>query len=294
VVRLWSFVRCVMSNFRRNNGLLLAGAVGYNALLSVVPLLALVLVALSAIVDESTLVALVRDETEAVFPGSGTGVLTALESFLEKRAAIGTVGFAGMLFFSTIAFRILEDAIATVFHRGRPRRDRHWLRSVGLPFAYVASVGLGVLVLTLVMFAFDALPAEGVRVLGWDLHRTQLATPFVKLLAFSGLVVLLSSFYWVMPGIDVGLKRAFIGGAIAATLWEGVRSILMWYFANLSLVHVIYGSLATVVVVLVGLEIAAIILLLGAEILAELERRRVAGVHWYEESTGEIRRSERA
>ena len=58
----------------------------------------------------------------------------------------------------------------------------------------------------------------------------------------------------------------------------------MWYFANLSLVHVIYGSLATVVVVLVGLEIAAIILLLGAEILAELERRRVAGVHWYEEA----------
>jgi membrane protein len=95
--------------------------------------------------------------------------------------------------------------------------------------------------------------------------------------------VLLSSFYWVMPGIDVGLKRAFIGGAIAATLWEGVRSILMWYFANLSLVHVIYGSLATVVVVLVGLEIAAIILLLGAEILAELERRRAAGVHWYED-----------
>lgn len=282
MIRIWTFARCVMKNFRRNNGLLLAGAVGYNTLLSIVPLLALVLVALSAVVEERTLLALVRDETDAVFPGSGPAVRAALESFLEKREVIGTVGFAGMLFFSTIAFRILEDAIATVFHRDRPRRDRHWLRSIGLPFAYVASVGLGVLVLTLVMFTFDAIPEEGVNLLGWDIHRTQLSVPLVKLLAFSGLVVLLSSFYWVMPGIDVGLKRAFIGGAIAATLWEGVRSILMWYFANLSLVHVIYGSLATVVVVLVGLEIAAIILLLGAEILAELERRRAAGVRWYE------------
>jgi YihY family inner membrane protein len=283
MVRLWTFARCVVRNFRRNNGLLLAGAVGYNTLLSIVPLMALVLVVLSAVVDEAVLVEVVRKETDTVFPGSGHAVRAALQSFLEKREVIGTVGFVGMLFFSTIAFRILEDAIATVFHRDRPVHDRHWLRSIILPFGYVASVGLGVLVLTLVMFAFDALPDEGVRVLGWNVYRAQLAAPFVKLLAFGGLVVLLSSFYRLMPGIDVGLKRAFIGGAVAATLWEGVRSILMWYFANLSLVHVIYGSLATVVVVLVGLEIAAIILLLGAEILAELERRRLAGVHWYEE-----------
>ncbi len=193
------------------------------------------------------------------------------------------MGVIGMLFFSTIAFRILEDAIGTVFHRDRPARDRHWLRAVGLPFAYVGCVGLGVLALTLVMFAFDAMPDDGVDVFGWELHRSDLAVPFVKLLAFAGLVVLLASFYWVMPGTEVRMRHALLGGAIAATLWEGVRSILVWYFENLSLVHVIYGSLATVVVVLVGLEIAAIILLLGAEILAELERRRSAGLRWYEE-----------
>jgi YihY family inner membrane protein len=283
VIRVWKLARCVVRNFRRNNGLLLAGAVGYNTLLSIVPLLALVLVVLSAVVDEAALIAAVRAETDAVFPGSGNAIAAALGSFLEEREVIGTVGLLGMLFFSTIAFRMLEDAMATVFHHDRPVHDRHWLRSIILPFGYVGSVGIGVLMLTLVMFAFDALPEEGVRVLGWSVQRAQLAAPFVKLLAFGGLVVLLSSFYWLMPGVDVGLRRAFIGGTVAATLWEGVRSILMWYFANLSLVHVIYGSLATVVVVLVGLEIAAIILLLGAEILAELERRRMAGVHWYEE-----------
>ena len=277
------FARCVLGNFRRNNGLLLAGAVGYNTLLSVVPLLALVLVVLSALVDQQAIIEAVRGEAEATFPDGGGAIEAALESFLEKREVIGTVGFLGMLFFSTIAFRILEDAIATVFQRDRVVRNRHWLRAVGLPFAYVGCVGLGVLVLTLVMFAFDALPYEGIDLFGWEIHRADVTVSLVKLLAFAGLVVLLSSFYWVMPGTEVRLRHAFIGGTIAATLWEGVRSILMWYFANLSLVHVIYGSIATVVVVLVGLEIAAIILLLGAEILAELERRRAAGVHWYEE-----------
>ena len=49
--RLLRFLRRISGNFRRNNGLLLAGALGYNALLSMVPLIALILVVLSAVFD---------------------------------------------------------------------------------------------------------------------------------------------------------------------------------------------------------------------------------------------------
>jgi YihY family inner membrane protein len=271
VKRVWVFTRCVVRNFRRNNGLLIAGALGYNALLSIVPLIALVLVILTAIVDEQVIIESVSAQTEAVFPGGREMVVDALEAFLERREVIGGVGLAGMLFFSTIGFRMLADAMAAVFGRDRPSRDPHWVRGVVLPLAYVGSVMLGILLLTFVMFAFDLFPGE-----------LALSVPLVKFLAFLGLVALLASFYWLMPGFEVRPRVALIGGAIAATLWEAVRSTLMWYFANLSLVHMIYGSLAAVVVVLVSLEVAAIILLLVAEVLAELERRHVAGKHWYE------------
>jgi membrane protein len=58
----------------------------------------------------------------------------------------------------------------------------------------------------------------------------------------------------------------------ATVLWEIVRHILVWYFANLSMVNVVYGSLATTIIVLLTLEVAALILLLGAQVIAELER----------------------
>jgi uncharacterized BrkB/YihY/UPF0761 family membrane protein len=48
--------------------------------------------------------------------------------------------------------------------------------------------------------------------------------------------------------------------------------VLVWYFAKLSLVSVIYGSFATAVVVLLSIEIASIIFLLGAQVIAEFER----------------------
>ena len=66
----------------------------------------------------------------------------------------------------------------------------------------------------------------------------------------------------------------FVRGLVAATLWEIVRNILVWWFSNVSLVNVVYGSLAAVVIVLLTLETAAIILLLGAQVIAELEPER--------------------
>jgi uncharacterized BrkB/YihY/UPF0761 family membrane protein len=53
-----------------------------------------------------------------------------------------------------------------------------------------------------------------------------------------------------------------------------IRRILVWYYSKLSLVNVIYGSLATTVVALLSIEVAVIILLLGAQVISEFDRRR--------------------
>ena len=47
---------------------------------------------------------------------------------------------------------------------------------------------------------------------------------------------------------------------------------LVWYFATLSQVNVVYGSLATAIVVLLSLELGATLLLFGAQVIAEYER----------------------
>jgi uncharacterized BrkB/YihY/UPF0761 family membrane protein len=61
---------------------------------------------------------------------------------------------------------------------------------------------------------------------------------------------------------------------------------MVYFFANLSMVNVLYGSLATVVVVLLSLEVVFIILLLGAQVIAELEASSAAGMRWYERPPG--------
>jgi len=70
----------------------------------------------------------------------------------------------------------------------------------------------------------------------------------------------------------VTFRRWLLGGVAATGLWEVVRHVLVWYFKRLSVVNVVYGSLATTVIVLLTLEVAALIVLLGAQVIAELER----------------------
>ena len=48
------------------------------------------------------------------------------------------------------------------------------------------------------------------------------------------------------------------------------------------MVNAIYGSMATVIIVLFTLEAVALILLLGAQVIADLQRNANAGLLWHE------------
>ena len=77
-----------------------------------------------------------------------------------------------------------------------------------------------------------------------------------------------------------GRASALVGGITVGLLWEATRHILLWYFTTLSVVGVVYGSLATTIVGLLSLEVASIFLLLGTQVIAELRacrRRRHGG-----------------
>ena len=76
-----------------------------------------------------------------------------------------------------------------------------------------------------------------------------------------------------MPVGRLSFRHALIGGACAGMLWEITRHVLVWYYATISQVRVVYGSFATAIAALLSVEIAAIVLLLGAQVIAEFERR---------------------
>jgi membrane protein len=267
-----AFAWRVLKGFRANQGLLLAGAVAYYALLSIVPLLILVIIALSHVIDQAELLQTLGRYLEWLMPVQSRAVVAELATFLEHRDVIGWVLLGTMLFFSSLAFTVLENAMSVIFlHRIAVRR-RRFIVSALLPYCYIISLGAGLLVVTLVSGGLRAMGEESVDVLGREWSLSGVSGLLLYLLGLTGEIFLLTSVYMVMPVGKLSWRHALIGGVTAALLWEITRHLLVWYFGTLSQVNVVYGSLTTAIVVLLSLEIAATLLLLGAQVISEYER----------------------
>ena len=272
-----AFVWQTLKAFRANQGLLLAGAVAYYALLSIVPLLILSVIALSHLVDVAELLVTLGRYLEWVVPGQSRAVIAELSTFLEHRGSVGWVLLATMIFFSSLAFMVLENAMSVIFiHRVAIRR-RHFIFSALMPYVYILCLGFGLLLVTLVSGSLQALGQESLVIGNREFSLLGLSGVLLYLLGLGGEILLLTSVYMVMPVGRLRLRHALIGGVTAALLWELTRRVLVWYFASLSQVTIVYGSLTTAIVVLLSLEIAAALLLFGAQVISEYERFGAVG-----------------
>jgi YihY family inner membrane protein len=273
-----AFTLRTLKAFRQNQGLLLAGAVAYYTLLSIVPLLGLIVIALSHVIEQSELLSTLGWYLEWLVPGQSQAVVRELATFLEHRDVIGWVLLTTMLFFSSLAFLVLEKAMAVIFLHRFKVRHRHFLVSAVLPYCYILLLAVGFLIVTMVSGALQAIGQENFDILGRTWSLGGLSGMLLYVLGVSGEILLLASIYLVMPVGRLSIRHALIGAAVAAVLWEITRHVLVWYFATLSQVSVVYGSLATSIVVLLSLEIGATALLLGAQVISEYERVGKAGM----------------
>jgi membrane protein len=267
-----AFAWCVLKAFKKNQGLLLAGAVAYYALLSVVPLLILAVIALSHVIDQGELLATLGRYLEWLVPGQSKAVIAELRNFLDHREVVGWLLLVTMLFFSSLAFTVLENAMSVIFLHRIAVRKRKYIVSAVLPYIYILCLGFGLLVVTLVAGSLQAMGQESVDFLGHEWSLSGVSGVLLYLLGLVGEIFVLSSVYMVMPVGRLSWRHSLLGGATAALLWEATRHVLVWYFTTLSQVSVVYGSLTTAIVVLFSLEIGATLLLLGAQVISEYER----------------------
>jgi len=267
-----AFALRVLKGFRANQGLLLAGAVAYYALLSLVPLLILVMILLSHAIDPERLLSVLSEYLAFVVPGGSDALVDELRRFLEHRYVIGGVLLVSLIFFSALAFTVLENAMSVIFFHRVAIRRRHFLVSALIPYFFVVLLGVGFLLVTIVSGALQSLATRSIDVLGAARSLEGVSAVLLYVTGVAGEILMLTAIYLVMPVGRLSLRHALIGGVAAGLLWEITRHILVWYYSTVSQIQVVYGSLTTSVVVLVSVELAAIVLLFGAQVIAEYER----------------------
>ncbi|MEP7330370.1 MAG: YihY/virulence factor BrkB family protein [Betaproteobacteria bacterium] len=257
--------------------MLLAGAVAYYTLLSLVPLLIVTVIVLAQFIEEARLMQSLLEYLDFVVPGQAAILVDQLRLVLVHREVIGGLLLLTLLFFSALAFGVLENALTVIFQHRVTQRSRHWAMSAILPYVFILFLSAGLLLVTIVSGGLGRLATHDIALLGVSHSLAGFSTYLLYLIGVAGEILLITAVYVVMPFGLVSWRHALIGGAVAIGLWEITRHILVWYYASLSQIQVVYGVFATAVTVMLSVEIGAIFLLLGAQVIANYEQVGTSG-----------------
>lgn len=266
------FARAVLRNFGRNQGLMLAGAVAYYALLSLVPTIILAVLGLSHWLDEGELLAALRRYLEWLVPSQSNAVLADVSQFIDNQVSIGVVLLATMLFFSSLTFSILQKAMVTIFAHRHATKKRHFLVSALLPYSLVLLVGAALLAITVATVLIQSAAQDSLHLLGHEWSLKRLPGLAFYLLGIGSEIAFLTFFYMALPVGRTRLHHALVGAVTITLLWDVIRRLLVWYFTTLSKASIVYGSLTSAVVVLFCIELGATLVLLGAQVISEYEQ----------------------
>ncbi len=183
------FTLQVLKAFQKNQGLLLSGALAYYILLSIIPLLTFLLLMLSHVVDETALMTTLRRYIGLIIPGNSQAILEQVRSILGHREVASWVVLGSMLFFSSLAFSVLESAMSIMFVLRVRHTTRPLLISLLLPYLYILLLGIGFLVMTVIASLLQSMSNDQIILLGrgWSLDR--LSVVLLYLAGVAGLIL---------------------------------------------------------------------------------------------------------
>ena len=126
-------------------GITLGFTLAYLGLIVLIPLSAVLIVVFSHFFDQQLLLEALTSEISLIAPGFVPTLNEVLDGFLRNRQVVGWIGLLVLLFFSSMAFRVLEDAIAIIFRRPLPTLKRKFWVSALMPYLFILIVAAGLI-----------------------------------------------------------------------------------------------------------------------------------------------------
>ncbi len=249
----------------------MASACAYCTLLSLVPLLIVGISVLGYIMGGSkeTLTEVMK-AIRGYVPISPLFLQSSLERVLADRELIGFFGIIGLIVSAHQIFLSLMPAMNLIWN---VKEKRHWFRQ--------RIIALTLTLITLILLGADL----AVSALIAYLHSIQiplLNQKFGDMLARIGIdllpplitVLLCVYLYRVLPNKRVPIKSAIVGAVVAAVLWEFIKIGFGIFLLHVHSYDRLYGSLSSLVILVVWMYYSMAILLLGAEIAADYSHKR--------------------
>jgi len=269
----WDIAYDAINNFSLNGDANQAAAVAIYAILSAIPLFILTLIAAGSFFNSNaTLQTDIVGAVQGFHPYFSETLLQQVGQIEGKSKVLGWIGVLGLVWLSAAIFNVIESALNIIF---RSRHKRNYFISklmaiAMIPAAWIVS-GLSILI-TYVATLLAKEPTASAK--GLLLSLTAPAQIGLRyLLPYLMVVILVAFIYRIIPTVKIRPSVALAGSAIFAFFMEIAKQLFTWYVANYTRYNVIFGSLESVVILVIWVFYVALIFLFCAELMSSFERR---------------------
>jgi membrane protein len=260
-----------MKDFFRDDGPYWSAAIAYYSLLSALPVMLLLALAASLVIDSNEAVERISGVAGDLLPEGEEQVREIVESSYNGRGVAGFFSVLVLLWSGTHVFGAISRALNVAYDV--PKKSAMW-KQFGMQVAMLFSVGcllvLGLLSRALLdeLWSLRGISEED-RTMVFSILRNGL--PF----AFSTLAFFLV--YRFVPQHRPGWKAALFGALLASAAFFVARQVFQYYQQNYANFDEIYGPIALLVALLFWIWIAGVILLIGGQLVAHYQEILVEG-----------------
>ncbi|ADJ16415.1 YihY/virulence factor BrkB family protein [Halalkalicoccus jeotgali] len=255
-----SFGRAVAREVSEENVTFMAGSIAYQAFVSLIPLLALLFLAVAVVGDQS-LANEITGYTQSYLPPSAQ---TLLDGYIAGEAGssaggAGVIGAVTLLWGTLKIFRGLDTAFSEIYDTVA---DNSFLDQLVDGLVVLLTIGGAVLGAVVATTAFAALP---------EVSFIGLLNPLVLVV---GLTVVFYPMYFRFPDVDLSFREVLPGVVVAAVGWALLQALFQVYIGYAG-----GGStsgsdvIGAILLLLTWLYFSGLVLLLGAVVNAVIAGR---------------------
>jgi membrane protein len=252
----------------------------YNGFLAVLALLVALFALIGLLAGSKNLSDEFIKTLKSVVPIFGTTPEKTLDAMRTYRSVAGVIGIIALIWTGTKIFGALEWGFCEIW--GSPKRSYARKKVFGL--LLISIIGLLFLGVFLVQFGFTAFWEWAVGSYG-AVYDTGVFV--VKpIISFVMNFLLFLVIFKIVPTVRNSWRDCWVGAAVSAALFLGLQYLLGFYFGSISKIPSVYGSVSTVLILLIWLHVTGVIIFYGAEIIyvtkneALLEEHRRRASSW--------------
>jgi membrane protein len=274
----WDVFVDAIINFDKNGNANQAAAIALYSILSFIPMFILTIIMVNQILGAFPHIQHeMLEGVKKISPYFSGPFLDQLGGMEEKKHVLGWVGIITLIWFSSMIFGAIETAMSLIFHSHERRNylASKLLAMAMIPAAWAVAVASIIVTYVVALLAKQPLLAE-IAFQNFPMIRGvffQYALPFLVTVLFFTIL------YKVIPTGKIPWGIAVTGGTIFSALMEVAKHFFAWYVANYTRYNVIFGSLETVVILVIWVFYIALILLFCAELMASFMRRDLILLH---------------